>query len=105
MAGISAGKDAAIGEELAHADRDVRPRQRTPRAPRPESDRACACAIVADLAIGIVEQQIENAKLLVARGASAPARRQQSHVARDFAALEEIQERSRCTHRRGQESS
>ncbi len=92
------GEYATIGEELPHANRHVG----APEHPGQRLDRDAIDRLLrgrADLRIGVVKQQHENRQLLDGPRRQRAGGRQQFDVARDFAALEEIEKRSRRAHR------
>ena len=94
---VGVREDAAVREELAQIERDVRlGEKRRQRLHRNVVQRVVGG--LADFRIRIVEQVDEDAELLVGARREPALRRQHPDVARDFPAFEELKERARLAH-------
>src|SRR5262249_42110765 len=92
------GEDSAVAEELPQLERRIRAAEE--RRERLVGDpRQRLLGDVADLPVGILDEQRQDGDLLVGARRQRPLGGLHAHVPRHVAALEEIQERSRTDHR------
>src|SRR5262249_33058142 len=90
-------KYASVGEELAHANRDVGTCQKCRERFDGNLIERFLCSR-SNVAVRIIEKQNENRQLFVRTGRDRARCRKQSHVTRHLASFEKVEQRSRCRH-------
>ena len=89
----SPGADAACGKEVAHRRRHVGAGEERPQRRPAAASASVAFAVAAISGSASSDSSTSSASCSCARGASVPGAAMQAHVARHFAALEEVDER------------